>query len=475
MPVTTGIEPFGEAFRQVLPNGLALIFRRVKRLPMVRLRAAVRAGGVEDGVDCAGLAAFTLALLSTGTHSRDEEASAAGFADLGAELHLEPGRDWIEAGTRVLSVDLDPALRLLADVLLRPALAEEKAGRVLSELRAERQGNLAEPPYRLEQAFHRAIYPDHPYGCPLRGDDVSLSRLTRDHAVALHQACYRPERAVLVGVGDIEPGRFFAAAAEVFSDWAAAASVLGVPAGPDVQDHLSAEGENVGASRAGGALTGGALHAAQPSGQETTAVPVVYFDAQPDLTQANLRLGCPAIGRAHSDWDLLSVANYVLGGAGLASRICDRVRTRHGLAYTAGSRIVPQRLAGPFFAHAQTKNASFRLAVDLIREEISRLTREQIGAEELETARRQYAGALLFRAETAAGIASALIEAELYKLGPDHQQRQLETVRVAAAEEVLAAAARHLQLPRMSLVVVGEPDALAGQLNELGEVTGIRP
>jgi zinc protease len=186
-------------------------------------------------------------------------------------------------------------------------------------------------------------------------------------------------------------------------------------------------------------------------------------------------MGHPAIPRAHPDFDALLVANYVLGGAGLSSRIAETVRTRNGLAYAAGSFLVPRRLAGPFAAVAQTRSETCVRAIELVRAEIERVRSEPLPEEDLDTARRQFAGSLPFRLETVGHKAGALLEAALYDLGPRHLERQIERVSALAPEEVRAAARAHLAPEQATIVVVGERAALFERLRALGEVMEVPP
>jgi zinc protease len=436
--LTPTLEPLGDARRVRFASGLTLVCERAPRLPIVAVAAAIQAGAAEDPRARAGLSTVTVELLRTGTRARDEDALARAFADLGASLRTDRGQDWIDVSSRFLAQDFERGLALLAEVVRRPAFEAAKLERVRKEILAERESSRARAEDMLVEAFYRAVYRGHPYETPFNGLEATLRAISREDVSLFHAKYFVPQSTTLAIVGDVEPERIAAAVADAFGDWAA-------PAPP-------------GERAAPGAAP------APSAGRRIILVP------KPDQSQAHVRIGHPAIPRAHADWDALLVANYILGGAGLASRITDTVRTKNGLAYSAGSFVVPRRLAGPFAATAQTKNESCARAIELMLAETERIRRDPVPEDDLALARDQLSGSLPFRLETVAHKAGALLEAELYGLGPDHMRRQIERVRALAADDVRAAARVHLDPARATIVVVGERDALAPQLGALGEV-----
>lgn len=429
---------WGDAERLELPNGLVVLWQRTARVPVVAIAAAVDAGAAADPPGKAGLATATVELLRTRTTTRDEESLALAFADLGATLRAARGQDWVDVSTQVLARDFEKGLGLIADVLRRPAFAPEKLERIRRELHAERRSGRTRAEELLVEAFYAIVYAGHPYATPINGTDATSDAIGREDVVRFHAESFAPQRTTFAVGGDVDGGRVEEAFERAFGDWRAA-----VPAGT---------------SASPGARTSAAGR------------PGIFFVHKDDQTQAHVRIGHPIVPRNDPDFDRLLVANYILGGAGLASRIADSVRTRGGLAYSAGSFFVPRRLGGPFAASAQTKSGTCVRAIELTRAEIERIRSEPFPEADLETARAQYAGSLPFRLETNAHKAGALLEGALFGLGPDHLRQEIETIGGLAPEEVRQAAERHFAPERATVVVAGERGALLDALSALGPV-----
>jgi zinc protease len=214
--------------------------------------------------------------------------------------------------------------------------------------------------------------------------------------------------------------------------------------------------------------------ATMPAGRAACPRPRVVLIDKADQTQAFVRLGDVAIARADADFDILGLGNYVLGGAGLVSRITDHVRTRRGLAYSAGSSLIERRLPGPFVARTITRNDAAVEATRIILAEVERLRQQPIPAAELDAAKAQFTGSLPFKLETNAQKAWAALYGAVLGLGPDFLERQIERLRAAAPEEVRAAAERRLNATAPLIVAVA-PRALAAAFAPLGEVTVLAP
>ena len=71
----------------------------------------------------------------------------------------------------------------------------------------ERARDQESPFSRLDQAHLAASYVRHPYRNPILGWPDDLERIDGDDLTGFYRAHYRPDGAVLVVVGDVDPGR----------------------------------------------------------------------------------------------------------------------------------------------------------------------------------------------------------------------------------------------------------------------------
>ncbi len=373
--------------RHVLDNGLTLLVYPNPTIPAVVARMSIKAGAIYDPPEKAGLASFVTRAMRRGTENYTFDALNEETESRGASVGLDAGQALMEVGGRALKEDTRFLLDMIAELLLRPSFPQdeiEKLRRLLRTGLAEMEmdtGSVA------ERAFRETLYPpDHPYHYRTAGFLETLDNIHRDDMIAFYGQHFRPERATLVVVGDVEPGSIIASAGDLFGSWqvegeAAPYSVAEVP---------------------------------QPDGATNV------FRYVPGKTQNDLVLGFPGLRRRDADYSAFDLMNLLLGRIGLMGRLGKNVRDEQGLAYYAGSSFEAGLGAGPWAVRAGVNPANVLKAIDSIRHEIDRMRSEPIPDDELEGGKRYMTGVLPLRLETSDGIARAILEMELFELGFDY-------------------------------------------------------
>jgi zinc protease len=180
-----------------------------------------------------------------------------------------------------------------------------------------------------------------------------------------------------------------------------------------------------------------------------------------------LRIGAVGAARTSPDYFPLVVLNTVLGGT-FTSRLNLRLREQSGYTYGAFSHFSFRRGAGPFVAGAAVQTEVTDRAIAESFEEMARLRREPVEAEELRRAK-QYLTLGLARAfETNGSVASRLAELELYGLGADYWSQYSGWISGVSADAVMDAAQHYLDPERMRVAVVGDAAKVRSSIESLG-------
>ncbi len=414
----SGVTPI--AHREVLPNGIVLLVAERPAVPIVVVRAFARAGAVLDPPDQAGLANLTGAVLTRGTakHTGPELDSAIEF--VGGSLSAGAGRDGLTTSVAVLRKDLGLGLDLLAEVLLSPTFPPDEVKRKTAQIQAAIKRSEEDPGTVGGRALAKMVYPNHPYGVPVEGTVESVAKLTRDDVVRFHAANVRPDTTIIAVVGAITVAEARREITARFGGWtppsapAATVSTVGPAGGPRSES----------------------------------------IDKQ--LTQATILLGRQAIRQTDPDYFPLAVASYVLGG-GSASRLYSRVREEGGLAYAVYSYVNPGRYGASFVVSAQTRTAEVPRVVQIVRNELVRLTREPVTDRELKLAKDYLIGSFPLRLDTSAKVADFVVAVEEQGLGLDYADRYKERVAKVTAADVQRVAMKFFAPDAFNRVVVGAP------------------
>jgi len=406
--------------RVVTENGMTVLIVEQPSLPIVTVSVLMKAGAVYDPDAKAGLSYMVADMLDEGTKTRSEVQLAEQIEFIGGELTAQGGEDSTTATLRVLKKDADLGFTLLADILMNPTFKAKEVARVRDELVGFLKSEGDEPGTVATKAFNEIVFKGHPYRRPANGDEMTVTRLTRQDLVEFHHRFYRPNRAIMAIVGDVRKTEALDLVKKYFGSWTPKA--LPLPAFP-------------------------------------TPLPLpkpMLKLIDKDLTQATIVLGHVGIERRNPDFYAVAVMNYILGGGGFSSRLVHRIRDEQGLAYDVDSVFEANVMPGPFAVRVQTRNAAANQALAGVLQELKRIRTEPVSDQELADAKAYLIGSFPLRMDTAAKLASLLNLVELHGLGLSYFDDYPKAIASVTKEDVLRVARTYLNPDLYALVIVGK-------------------
>ena len=150
------------------------------------------------------------------------------------------------------------------------------------------------------------------------------------------------------------------------------------------------------------------------------------------------------------------VMNQILGGSGFTSRITNSVRSREGLAYTAGSFMqtgveYPGVFASYFFTNAPTAALATRLVFD----EFDRIQQEPVTTDELGTIQNSLVETFPRSFESKGAMLGIFMSDERTNRPDGYWQSYRDKVRAVTPEAVQGAANKFLHPDDTVILVVG--------------------
>ncbi len=408
--------------RFALANGLRVVFLPRAGVPQVALRLVIPAGAASEPAEYPGTAALVAALLQEGTRAYDAEALNERIDSLGAAVSAHGGHDFAEVEMTLLSGTLEEGVSLLAEMATRPTFPEDETERVRAEAldallaRDDEPGNVAD-----DRALLEVFGEGHPYGHPSFGTAEGVESVPREALAAFHAARYRPGGSFLVAAGDFDPAELRALLERSFAHWTGEAPPAVYPPAPARP------------ARAG----------------ERVEIP------WEDSTQAEIRIGGTGMLRHDPDWIAASVANYILGGSAILSRLSANLREDKGWTYGVRAAFSSGLQPGGWSADTAV---GAEVTADALREmeaEMRRMTEEPVPEEELRRAKDALVLSLPRAFETPGRVASRFATLEAYDLPRDYWERFPERVEAVTADEVLRVSRRYFDPAGLVTVVVG--------------------
>ena len=147
-----------------LGNGLRVIVAERPSLPLLAMELIIRVGSEKDPNDRAGTASLTGSLLTKGTEKMTAPEIANAIESLGGTIFSSGVSDYSSAGVLVMSSKADPALTILADVVLHPAFKQEEIDRLRKQSLDGLRVALQQPGSLASYVLGRVVYDDGEYG-----------------------------------------------------------------------------------------------------------------------------------------------------------------------------------------------------------------------------------------------------------------------------------------------------------------------
>lgn len=419
---TSLASPSIEPKRVVLKNGMTLLFVETHALPMVNISIAIKTGAIYDPPGKGGVASLTAALLDEGTKNRSSRQIAEEIDFIGGKLSASGGEDYSSASLVVLKKDLGTGMDLLTDILLSPVFPAEELERKKKETIAAIISEKDDPGSVASKEFYKAVFPEHPYGTPVEGDEESVNRITRDDIVNFYQQYYKPDNTIIAVTGDLEYKEAVSLIETSFKQWEKSKlKLLDVPPVKKVAKRSS-----------------------------------ILIDR--NITQSNIVLGHTGISRDNPDYYAVTLMNYILGGGSFESRMTKEIRDNKGLAYSVYSHFDVNKYPGAFSVEVQTKNETAGEAIEGIKIELKKIREEQVKDDEIEDAKAYLTGSFPLRLDTNAKISNFLVMVEYYNLGLDYIKEYPKKINGVTKDDILRVARKYIDTENYITVVVGKQE-----------------
>lgn len=411
-----------------LPNGMKVTLVPYGKTPQVTLLASVRTGNIDDGENV-WLADMTGDMMQKGAGGRTASQMAEAAAGMGGSVSLGVGPDATSVSTGVLSEYAADAVKLLADVLIRP---DFPAGE-LEKVRADRLRNLSisksQPGPMASEAFASKLYPAHPYGTIFPSKE-QLAAYSLDQLKAFHAANFGAQRTHFYVVGRFDDTAVRKAIADSFGGW-----TRGAPA----------------------------TEIASPAADAAT---VVLID-RPGAPQSTLRVG-QRIDVPAGDVETAAM-NTLLGGY-FSSRMTRNLREDKGYTYSPNSSLA-QRVQGKHWVqNADVTAEATGPSITEILKEVRRMQSEDPTAKEVQGIKNYMNGTFVIGLASRNGVASQLATLDVLGLGPQFLNTYVTRVSALTPGDLRAAAAKNLPVEFMTYVVVGPMDSVRKQLEAVPEL-----
>lgn len=410
------------------PGGVKAWLVEEPSIPFVALEIRFRGGASLDAPGERGATNLMVGLLEEGAEDMDARAFAEARDSIAARFSYDVGDDTVGVSAKFLTETRDQAVDLLRASLVAPRFDDVAIERVREQVLSGIRSDATDPDEIVGKAFYATVFGDHPYGSSENGTIESVTALTRDDIIAAHRGALAKDRIYVGAAGDIS------------------AEELGA-----LLDSLFADLPETGAPQPGDVVV-----------QTEGGVTVVPFDTP----QSVAIFGHKGMKRDDPDFFAAYVMNTIFGGGGFEARLMTEVREKRGLTYGVYSYLAPREHAELFLGRVASANDRIAEAVEVIRDEWTKMATKGVTPQELDRAKTYLTGAYPLRFDGNAPIARILVGMQMDDLTPDYITSRNAKVEAVTLEDVKRVAGDLLKPEDLLFVVVGQPEGLEASVGQ---------
>ncbi len=365
---------------RTLENGLKVVVWPDHDIPNVALYTWYRAGGRNEYPGITGIAHYFEHMMFNGTSTHapgefDKVMEADGGANNAYTSNdVTVYQDWFpkEAMETVLELESDRMANLAFD----PKVVESERGVVYSERRSSvDNSNFG----ALFEQVYATAFVAHPYQFPVIGWPSDIENWSMDDLKAFYKTYYAPNNATMLVVGDVDPQALLDRIEARFGK---------IPRQPPPEPVTTVEPEQQGERR---------VVVEKEGAQAPMLIMAYHVDGEADARTRVLELLDAALSK------------------GKSSRLHQRLVEREQVAVHVGSSLNAGFDPGLFMVYAVLPPGGDAARVEaLIDEELQRLAREGVTAEELQKLRNQQLAGFWRNLATISGKAQALGSYEVF-------------------------------------------------------------
>ena len=394
-------------------NGLKVILKRREGNQTVIAGLYLRGGSRNITPDNAGVEALMLDVATEASANFPRERFRRELSRTGTVISYGINNDYSALMLGSTRQHFERGWEIFTDAALRPSFAADDFQRVKQRQLIALSDDEDTPDSYLQLLLSRAAYAGHPYLNDPRGTSKSIGSLTVDDLKRYHQQMMQTSRLLLVIIGDLEVAPVRRLVESSFGKLPRG-TYKDVPVPP-----LSFTTSTV---------------AVTPREIPTNYITGVF--TAPPLTSPDIYP--------------LRIASSIL-----QNRVFVEVRSKRNLSYAPDAFLGSQAAnTGGIYVTAVDANQAVRLMLD----EITRLQRDEVTAEELTGTTQHFLTRYYLGQETSGAQAGELAQAELIGGGWRNSAQFIERLRAVTAADVKRVA--QLYMRNLRFVVIGDPKSI---------------
>ena len=406
----------------VSERGIKAYLLEDKTNPIISMSFLFENGGwAHDRADRQGAAKMAAAMLGEGAGKSDSQAWKEVLESKAIGISFSAGKDDFSGSLLTTTENAPTAFEMLRLALSEPRFDQADTDRVRALMLEVLRRQKEHPADELGLLFEEELFKGHPYGRNPAGEAAAIRKLGRADLEDVVRGRLAKDNLIVGIAGDISAEAASKMLDEVFGSLPEKAKTAALGA-PEL------------------AFSGTTAQISRQSGQNI------------------VRFAAPGAARNDADFYPLFIANYIVGGSGLSSRLSKAIREDKGLTYGVYSYQTLDDAVPLLQAGFSTTADNYGEAAELFKQQWQLFGDKGVSAAEAEQAKNFLTASYNLRFASIGNIADILAAMQKYNLGRDFLQKRNGYVEAVTVEQVNAAAAKYFNKDRLQGMALGSFD-----------------
>lgn len=404
--------PLAEAKKIELSDNVDAYLIEGGKKNIIRLQTYIKAGRWHEPQKL--VAQICARMLKEGTKNYTAKALAEKIDFYGATISTKAHYDYVCITLYTLKKFLPQVLTLQNEILVNAIFPEKELNTIVNNSKQQLKVNLEKTNYLASTAFLSEIFGErHPYGYEVNEKDYDI--LDTEKLKNFHEQHYAQAATVYIS------GKFddndIAIIQKNYSNLFKADKTENILPKYEFEYHNTKK-----------------------------------IITKPNCLQAAIRIGLPAIPKAHPDRFAFNILNIVLGGY-FGSRLMKNIREEKGYTYSINSSVQSYLNGNYFLISTEVGKEVCDAALNEIFIELERLQTELIGESELQLVKNYITGALLRLIDGPFKAAGVLKDLYDFDLNTRYFADYINKVKNITANELLTCAQKYLKEDALTQVI----------------------
>lgn len=400
-----------------LENGQTVIIQQVKNNPIVTIDTWIKTGSVNEDDKNNGVAHFLEHLFFKGTKNLSPGEFDKIIESKGGETNAATSKDFTHYYITIPSKYFDLAMDLHSDMLLNPLIPRkelEKERRVVLEEIAKDANN---PDEKVYENLNDMLYTTHPYKRKVLGKKEVIEKITREEILDFYNSYYSPSNMITIVIGDVEPQH---ALDKIREDFKKTCDKKILPKARAQERPLTSK--------------------------------LIKVDYQP-VQSGYLLIGYRSTNAVHPDTYAIDLLSTILG-QGRSSILYQSIKEQKQLAYSISAGNSSFREDGLFMISANFTLDKADKLQNAIFEEIAKIQKQGVSAEELNRAKGLIERETYYSRESISNISSEIGYTTVLSDNPKYYNEYLDNIKKVTPNEIKRVANLYLDENRCAVSIV---------------------